>query len=924
MAQKPALLLRSLIYGLGGAVLLLLALSLTAPPTSSVGSDRRGADGPFLIPGATENQPPLPWEYDPAIGEVAAKIAGFERASRWSQFPTTNQLDMQARYYDLDITMDPDAYRLDGIVTARFEVTATDVTELDLDLAEGLTATNVTQGGAPVTFVHQEEILTITLDRTYVQGEEVEVSVTYGGLPPSSYGAFGFDNHNGNDMIWSLSEPFGARSWWPCDDWSDDKPDSVDIRITVPAGLIVASNGTLEEVTYNGATDTYWWHESYPIATYLVSVAIYPYATYSDFYHYAPNDSMEIQFYIFPENVNSYFDENARIKDMIAYFATVYGEYPFLNEKYGQAEFLWGGAMEHQTCTSAGAWAFNEATIAHELAHQWWGDMVTCATFNHIWLNEGFARYSEAVWLDHQYGPVGFWGKMNSTRYYGSGTIYVPDLNDWNRIFNTSLSYNKASWVVHMLRGVFGDDSAFWQCLADYRAAYEGSAATTEQFQVICEAALGQDMTDFFQQWIYGEYYPKYGYEWSTVDLGDHYELHLAIDQLQTNTGLFHMPITLRVELAGGGSEDHVIDNSLAHQEYIIEIPEEAVAVALDPDDWILKQVQEPIVDPTFDQGILLVNGVHWDTYGTEITSAYESRAFWGDMEISFWDCFDEPAGGYPSTLPAPLGHGRVPSNILGSFETVIWLGNNYGGDIDPWINTSIMLYLEAGGNVLLMTRQGTSFLDTAMLSYLGLVVGGGTTLYDCISAHEDLQDIGRIGTQSYCMVFETAFHQEESTLLYTANQGYNPPMGIGVMRAPAAGGTYNPNGGRFGFLSGRPYRWNHADLAGAVEIIVQDLFTYNAADAPEADSERRLGLRLTTPALGSARMGFSLPQDEQASLTVYDCQGRLVQTLLDGELTAGEHVVNWNGSVQVGAGLYFVRLQTAHADQTRALLMLK
>lgn len=919
MAQKADLLRRLTHIGLPLAGALILALA--GPALSS----EQPQDGPYLIPGATENREPLPWEYDPAIGEVAAKLAGFERASRWSQFPTANQLDMHSRYYDLDLNLDPVARQVYGIVTARFEVTAAEVTVLDLDLAEGMIVTAVTQDGSPVAYVHENEIITITLNRTYTQGEEVEVEVTYNGLPPSSYGAFGFDSHNGNDMIWSLSEPFGARSWWPCDDWSDDKPDSVDIRITIPAGLIVASNGTLEEVTYNGATDTYWWHEQYPIATYLVSVAIYPYATYSDYYHYAPNDSMEIQFYIYPENVNTYYEENARLKDMIAYFATIYGEYPFLNEKYGQAEFPWGGAMEHQTCTSAGAWAFNEATIAHELSHQWWGDMVTCGTFNHIWLNEGFARYSEAIWLDHQYGAAGFWGKMNSTRYYGSGTVYVPDLNDWNRIFSTNLTYNKASWVVHMLRGVFGDDAAFWQFLADYRFAYEGSAATTEQFQAVCEAALGQDMTDFFQQWIYGEHFPRYGYEWANVDMGDHVDLHLSIDQLQTDTGLFHMPITIRVELEGGGTEDHVIDNSLVHEEYVIQISEEAVAVALDPDDWILKQVQEPIVNPTFDQGILLVNGLDWATYGSEVTTAYEDRAFWGDMEISFWDCFPEPAGGYPSTLPAPLGHGRVPSNILGSFETVIWLGNNYGGDIDPWINTSIMLYLEAGGNVLLMTRQGTSFLDEGMREYLGIVVGSGTTLYDCISAHDDLDDIGRIGTQSHCIVFNPTLQHEESTLLYTANQGYTPPMGIGVMRAPAAGGTHNPNGGRFGFLSGRPYRWNHADLAAAVEIIVQDLFPYNPAAAPEANGTDRLALQLRSPAIGSARVSFTLPRAEEASLKIYDAQGRLVETLFDGTQSAGEHSISWDGrTADAGAGLYFVRLHTAHDERTRALLMLK
>ncbi len=866
----------------------------------------------------TSGRTPRPWEMDPAPDESRAKTLFYEKLTRWVQEPTQAQLDLDVRYYDLALSIDPVGRQVSGTLLARLRVGVPEATLAELNLADALSVDAVTSGGVAVPWVHSNELVSITLDRLYLQDEEVTVTVTYHGTPPGSYGAFGFDSHAGQPLIWTLSEPFGARSWWPCDDWSDDKADSVDLRITVPQGLIVASNGTLRGVVQGSGTETYTWHEAYPISTYLVSLAIYPYSVYSDYYHYSPSDSMEIRFFIYPDHVEDTYPVNMMTADMIAFFANVYGEYPFLSEKYGHAEFNWGGAMEHQTCTSMGA--FYETIVAHELSHQWWGDMVTCADFHHVWLNEGFATYSEALWLENQYGAEGYWGKMNGTRYLGGGTIYVPDLSDWDRIFSTELSYYKASWVLHMLRHVIGDE-AFFQTLEAYRQAFEYGTATTEDFQAVAEAVSGVNLTDFFHQWIYEEYYPAYAYSWSCTETLDYFSLNLTVDQVQTNTALFHMPIDVRVDFEGGGSQTFVIDNFEAHQEYLLSVSGRAIAVSLDPDEWILKRVVEPVVDPTFDQGILLVNGVDWSSYGNELTSAYADRAFWGNLPISFWDCFSEPAGGYPATLPAPLGHGRVPSTTLGQFETVIWVGNNFGVDLFCWMNTSILPYLEAGGNVLLMTRMGDSFLDAPLQDYLGIVPISTGNIYDCIAVQDGLTNIGRIGTQNYCLVFQTGLTQPTSRLLYIADQGYNPNVGIAAWRAPSEGGIYNPDGGQFAFLSGRPYRWNHADLARNVEALVGTLFPLGSGAAPDAGAE--LGsLRLLNPGLGGTRATFTLAERERVTLAVYDTQGRLVERLLDGFLDPGEHTVDWDGRTLTGApapaGIYFVYVRKA--DGMRAV----
>ncbi len=862
----------------------------------------------------TPSEPLRPWEPDAASMEAARKIAFHEKMDllgRWAQEPTPDQIAMDARYYRLELSIDPNAQTVSGSVIARFTVLAASSNRIVLDLVNALAVSGVTMNGGPVPFTHANELLTVTLDRTYLQGETAEIQVTYAGTPPASpYNAFGFDEYAGEPMIWSLSEPFGARSWWPCDDWSDDKADAVDLAITVPAGLVVASNGRLESVAHQAVLDTYHWHEGHPIATYLVSLAIHPYTVYSDYRVDGEGDSLEVQFYMFADDVEACAELNAMVVPMIAAHEEIFGPYPFADEKYGHAEFLWGGGMEHQTCTSLGA--FSESIIAHELAHQWWGDMVTCANFEHVWLNEGFARYSEALWYEHAYGIDAYQQFMDGIRYYGSGTIHVPDLSDWGRIFSTDLTYNKAGWVVHMLRGAMGDED-FFAFLPAWRAAFEYGSATTEDLCAVAESVAGMDLDDFFQQWIYGEYYPVYEFEWDNATGPGGDELVLAIDQTQTNTGPFHMPIRMRATLAGGGTHDFTIDNAAAHQEYRVSLPAPATDVALDPDNWILKRVLDPVRDPNFRSGVLLVNGCDWDAYGSELLSAYNDRAFWGDLEISFWDYFTK-SGPYPITLPAPLGHGRVPASVLEDYLAVIWVGNNYSGDLNGWYDTSIASYLEAGGNVLLMTRMGDRFLDAGLRDYLGIqVTGTDQTLYDCISVDPQLVTMARAGTQSYNITFNRTLTQPTSRLLFEARQNYNPDVGIGVIRVPTEGGTHNPKGGQFAFLSGRPYRWNHAALAANVETIIgwiQQAWA-SAPDPGEARAEPRL--RLAAPSSSRARVEFFLPSATHAQLRVYDTTGRLIDTLLDEDCESGGHVIEWDGRTAQGesapAGMYFVRL---------------
>lgn len=514
--------------------------------------------------------------------------------------PTPNQLAYDARFYDLDLSLSPTTATLTGTVSMSALVTFGPLLMVDLDLYNSMVVDAVSANGVTTTFTRVGNVLTVILNRSHMAGEEFTVAVQYHGTPTGD--SFGFDTHNSDAMIWTLSQPFGARTWWPCKDHPSDKADSVDIRVTVPSGLVTASNGTNISSTDNGTVTVSHWQVRYPIATYLVSLAIHPYLTYSDWYAFAPSDSMEIQFYMFPDTLVGTRMNNAKIKTMLEAFADQFGEYPFIEEKYGQAHYTTGGGMEHQTCSSLSSF-LSEVLNAHELGHQWWGDMITCRSFNHIWLNEGFATYAEALWAEASQGSSAYQASMAAKKYTGPGTIYVSDETNESLVFHTGRSYHKASWVLHMLRHVLGD-SLFTAALAEYRSAHAFGTAVTEDFQHACETVSGKDLTRFFQQWIYGERYPQYRFGWLSRVVTGGYEVIIRIEQIQS-WQLFSMPIDVQVTTDSGTYTFTALD-SLPEQVFSFFVPVSPTAVELDPDEWILRTLesnQSAVAEPDIQVG---------------------------------------------------------------------------------------------------------------------------------------------------------------------------------------------------------------------------------------------------------------------------------------------------------------------------------
>jgi len=459
----------------------------------------------------------------------------------------------------------------------------------------------------------------VTLDRTYALDESFTLTIEYSGntipaIGPFWSGGLQVDAQPDDTPVAATrSQPYFAYSWWPVKEGDVAAPGdnsdkaTLEISVTVPDPLIVASNGLLQSVdALPGDRTAYRWASNYAVIPSLVCFAATEFNTWTATYTH-PGGSMPVEFFIYPawdtaENRAAW--EKSVI--MLDTFAGMFGEYPFVDEKYGIYNFPWYG-LEHQTMTGQGPigdyTGFEESLSAHELAHQWWGDSVTCKTWNHIWLNESFATYADALWEEFKPGGGGLPALQAIMRdrkippfYPLDGSVYVYDeeLGNPTDIFDPNTTYYKGSWILHMLRHMLGDGD-FFDALRAYRAAFEFQAATTEDFQAVCESFYGGELDWFFQQWVYEEGSPIYDWGWDSVEVnGRHYVL-LSIDQVQDESFVrFTMPIDVVVD-----GDTYVAFNDAAPQHFVIPVPSAPVSVEFDPDEWIHGFVNpDPVYHP--------------------------------------------------------------------------------------------------------------------------------------------------------------------------------------------------------------------------------------------------------------------------------------------------------------------------------------
>ena len=530
---------------------------------------------------------------------------------KFASLTTGQSYDVVYYKLEFDIGIDPDSFA--GRATERFISQVDSLSEIDLDFDSYLTVDQVS--GAAISYQLDGYSLNLTLDRDYHIGDTIEVIIEYQGIPRSEgdYAGFWFGIHREGPgdpavpVVFTNSQPYGARSWWPCKDNPADKPDSMDIIITIPDTeyngykLYAVSNGSLRSIVNNdNQTRTFHWHEKYPIAAYLVSLAISNYQIYNEWFVTTQNDSMPVIYYVYPEKMDDALDSYDSTLHMIETYSEIFTRYPFFEEKYGMANYGRGAAMEHQTVSRMGLMGF--WLVAHELAHQWFGNLVTCEDYHHIWLNEGWATYMEALYSERLYGSDGYHTYMNAIAYYGvEKSIYVNDpLTD--PIFD-SVVYDKAAWVLHMLRFVMGD-SLFFSAVRGYLndQQFQYKSATTSDFQSMMEQYYGSSLDWFFQQWIYGKGYPWYQYSWTYNMIDDQYYISLSLDQIQSQIGIeevFTMPLDVVIMQFPHLARDTVqIWNDSRQQTFEIISSLEPASIELDPKNWILKKSEKAFVKP--------------------------------------------------------------------------------------------------------------------------------------------------------------------------------------------------------------------------------------------------------------------------------------------------------------------------------------
>jgi Peptidase family M1 domain/Peptidase M1 N-terminal domain len=506
--------------------------------------------------------------------------------------------DTNVLHYDLTLEVNPDSEWLTGVCAIRTEVLVDGLATFQVRLDDAFTIDAVEIDSLGIAW-HRLDDATIeaTLDRAYDAGEVFTLTVSYNGHPESAnWGSIIFTTEGNDPLVYTLSQPWFAYTWWPTKDDLTDKATG-DLRIIVPSDLTAAANGVLLSETDLGDDRTeFHFRTQYQTVPYLFCFAASAYNRFAGVWEYG-DITMPLEFYIFPEDDNqTNRNKWLRSGDMLTVFSDVYGVYPFANEKYGIYGFGFGGGMEHQTMTGQGT--FSEWITAHEAGHQWWGDMVTCATWHDIWLNEGFATYSEAIWQERKNGGIDTQALIDHMANRRPGrfddSVYCYDLSNVGRIFSGDFTYRKGGWVLHQLRHVVGDD-AFFQILADYRQAFEYDSAITADFQAVAESVTGADLDWFFQQCVYDIGSPSYEYAWRALDVAGAPYLELSITQVQTTDyPLFVFPVDI-VVTEGAGDATHVVWNDADVEHFLIPLTETASAVDFDPQQWILWQEADEV-----------------------------------------------------------------------------------------------------------------------------------------------------------------------------------------------------------------------------------------------------------------------------------------------------------------------------------------
>jgi len=520
-----------------------------------------------------------------------------------------NTLNYDLQYVRLEFDLDPTQQFVSGTMTSHFKMLANSA-NIYFELAKNLTVSTVKYHGQNLTFEHlTSDEIKINFPAALTAQTTDSLSITYSGVPDSTgaFASFEADTtQDGDPILATLSEPYGAKGWWPTKQSMNDKIEKMDIKVTTPAEYTVGSNGKLmsESILGNGKKLTYW-QTNYPIPAYLFALGISNYTKINSTIT-TTGSSFPFLNYVYPSfdtpSTRANLDWTATSMQT---FEDHFGLYPYRNEKYGHMQFNWGGGMEHATMTSMVN--FGQGLIAHELAHQWFGDKLTCGAWNDIWLNEGFATFGEHVTYEKLLmSPSQFQnylaGQISDITSDPGGSVYVPDsgLSNINRVFDGRLTYAKGAFVLRMIKWKLGDDQ-FYAMLKAYQnnPAFAYGYVKTPDFRNFLSSYTGKDFTDFFNDWIYGEGYPSYQIRWTQNATSRKLTFRVGQTRSSSTVNFFEMPLPIRVTGSGGQTAYFVLDHTANNQYFTQDVGFTVTGVSFNYENQIITRGSTVIRDNT-------------------------------------------------------------------------------------------------------------------------------------------------------------------------------------------------------------------------------------------------------------------------------------------------------------------------------------
>lgn len=507
--------------------------------------------------------------------------------------------DYNVNFYKIDLNVNDTSTIISGNTTIQSTITAGNLSVFKFELSAALTIDSIVITKEKAVYSRSEDITSAMLPHPWHSGQLLQVTIYYRGRVLTSDFFSSVSSKRDNDWnisaTWSLSEPFGAKQWFPCKQQLTDKADSAYIFITVPKKCKAGSNGLLTNIVPIDKNHTrYEWKTHYPTAYYLLSFSVADYADYSFYAKLNEKDSVLVQNYIY--NRPNYLDENKflinKTGDLLRYYSSFLGNYPFASEKYGHCLAPIDGGMEHQTMTTL--MNFDLSLIAHELSHQWFGDLVTCSNWQDIWINEGFASYLEYLSIKKFDIPrnASNWLRWasQSAQYEQNGSVFVPreSANSEPRIFNNNLTYKKGAYLLHMLRYEIANDELFFKILREFLKIHNNGNASSSDFFSLVNRLTNNDYSWFFDQWYYGNGFPAFDVSWKQK--GD--TLYVVSTQTASSlaTSFFKTHFDLKLYYNQHDTTINLFQDK-ANKEFKFQIIGNVDSVLFDPEQWILKKV---------------------------------------------------------------------------------------------------------------------------------------------------------------------------------------------------------------------------------------------------------------------------------------------------------------------------------------------